>query len=194
MDSELHGYELRRAVEERMSHVAKIAPGTIYYTLKKLEKNGWVTHRAEREGNRPERQVYEITDEGRERFREMLAVAVRSDERPYYQFDVALYFYPHVDRDALLDAVREKLEHVDQFTRQLEQLANAYPGKWPFHLEALRTKGRLLSSAMEDWYRFLEDGLEKRLGKRGPRGGQKKSARKKTSRTSGGARRKEAQT
>jgi DNA-binding PadR family transcriptional regulator len=181
-DGPLHGYELKKLVEERMSQVAHIAPGTLYYTLKKLEKQSLIGHAREREGNRPERQVYSITDDGRARFTELLREAVHTDERPAWTFDAALYFYEHIDKADLLVAIEEKLDHIADFHRQLESLSTAYPGRWPFPLEALKKKGALLSDALEDWYRFLHAGVKKRQRARPTSAARKKAPAKKTSR------------
>ena len=53
-----HGYELKNVVDERLRYFAEITSGTVYYTLKKLEKLGYVTRSHERDGDRPERNVF----------------------------------------------------------------------------------------------------------------------------------------
>lgn len=178
MERPLHGYEIRQIVDERMSHVASIPPGTIYYTLKKLERRGLVQHAPERAGNRPERRVYSITPEGRRVFRELLRESLFVEQRPFYRFDAALYFFEHIEEGELEPAIRQKLEGVERFNRQIEALDSAYPGRWPFHLEALREKARLFSEATERWYRHLERGLKARRRRRD------KKAKKRASRAS----------
>jgi DNA-binding PadR family transcriptional regulator len=162
----LHGYEIMQIVKEQMSQVAEIAPGTIYYTLKKLEKKAFIESRMEREGNRPERQVYAITKEGKARFDELLKEALFLDERPFYVFDAALYFFQHLKEDDLSDAVEKKRENLARFKQNLDRLESAYPGKWPFHLEMLKEKAYLHSEALDTWYRKLRDGLKRRRRRR----------------------------
>ena len=162
MDRPLHGYEIKQIVADQMSQVAKISPGTIYYTLKKLEKRGLVTRSAERQGNRPERQVFSLTSEGRDVFRRLLRESLVVEERPYFVFDAAVYFYKHIAPGDLEQAIEGKLGHVEDFRRQLGKLEADNPGRWPFHLEALKRKGFIYASALEEWLLYLRRGLEKR--------------------------------
>ena len=161
----LHGYEIKQIIAQRMANIAQVAPGTIYYTLKKLEKRGLITSSSERMGNRPERRVYEITGPGRQELEGLLRASLGIDERPYYLFDVALYFLDHLDPADLLDAVAVKLERIEGVRRQIESIERDNPGPWPFKFEALRRKGRLLTDAMETWYRYLQAELGKRAAR-----------------------------
>jgi DNA-binding PadR family transcriptional regulator len=166
MDRPLHGYELKSIVEDRLDQVAQITAGTLYYTLKKLEKKQLLERKTEREGNRPERQVYEITDAGRAEFQRLLSEGIGLDERAYYVFDAALYFYEHLDKDELLEAIEKKRDGVARFHQQLAELEELFPGRWPFHLEMLRRKAHLISGALDTWYRELEEGLQKRRARK----------------------------
>ena len=163
MDRELHGYEIKQIVEEHMAQVAEIAPGTIYYTLKKLEKRGLVSHREDQSGNRPTRRVYAITAEGKKIFSDLLREALFVDERPYYVFDAALYFYRHMNKKDLLGAVDQKLAQLEEFRARLAGLQSRYPGRWPFPLEALKKKAELFSQAFEDWFLYLQRGTRRRM-------------------------------
>lgn len=60
------GYDIITAIRERdMERWAKISVSTIYNRLSRLEAKGYIVGRSERDGNRPERITYSITDEGR---------------------------------------------------------------------------------------------------------------------------------
>lgn len=79
----MYPYEITTTLRERGKEDSiRLNFGSLYSIIKSLEKNGLIAEaRAEREGNRPERQVYEITDAGRaeaERWlREILAVPTK---------------------------------------------------------------------------------------------------------------------
>lgn len=49
-------------IEELRHHGYKISPGTLYPMLKSMEKDGWLTSRAEESGSR--RVFYKITSQG----------------------------------------------------------------------------------------------------------------------------------
>jgi len=63
----MHGHALRLlAEEEHVSEWADVTPSAIYGAIKRLAAEDLIDAlRVEREGNYPERQVYEITDAGR---------------------------------------------------------------------------------------------------------------------------------
>ena len=55
-----HGYELKRIVDEKISTFAPISAGSIYYTLKGLEKGGLVSMTRKRRGKYPEKEKREV--------------------------------------------------------------------------------------------------------------------------------------
>jgi DNA-binding PadR family transcriptional regulator len=59
-DQPRHGYDIIRALEERMRGFYRPSPGSVYPTLQMLEDLGYVTS-SQQEGKK----VYSITDEGR---------------------------------------------------------------------------------------------------------------------------------
>lgn len=65
---ELHGHQLRLLAEQEHVHLwTDFSVGALYGALKRLASEGLLTEvRTEREGSYPERQVYAITDAGRE--------------------------------------------------------------------------------------------------------------------------------
>jgi len=66
-EQDCSGYDIITLIRRReLDRWAKISTSTIYNRLIRLEKNGAILGRAEREGNRPERTTYSITDKGRE--------------------------------------------------------------------------------------------------------------------------------
>lgn len=66
-EHERSGYDIITEVRVReLDRWAKISTSTIYNRLITLEKNECIVGHAERDGNRPERMVFNITDKGRE--------------------------------------------------------------------------------------------------------------------------------
>jgi DNA-binding PadR family transcriptional regulator len=63
----LHGHQIRQQAQTDRTEVwADVQPGSLYGALKRLAAEGLIHEvRTERQGNRPERTVYEITDQGR---------------------------------------------------------------------------------------------------------------------------------
>ncbi len=62
----VHGYEIRRILQEGISTFWPVNLAGIYPSLRKLEEEGLVTHSTESSGDgRPDRKVFEITEAGR---------------------------------------------------------------------------------------------------------------------------------
>ncbi|MQY13457.1 hypothetical protein SRB5_36050 [Streptomyces sp. RB5] len=59
-----HGYELKRAFDERFGHDRPLAYGQVYATMARLLKNGSVEVDAVESGEGPERKRYAVTDAG----------------------------------------------------------------------------------------------------------------------------------
>ena len=70
LEKERSGYDIISEVRSReLDRWANLSTSTIYNRLATLEKHGNIEGRSEREGNRPERVVYSITEKGRETLR-----------------------------------------------------------------------------------------------------------------------------
>lgn len=72
MDGKMHAYRLNEYVKHAMSFYTDLKKSTAYYILEQLEKDGYVTYEMEREGKRPERRIYEITEQGKSYFLKLL--------------------------------------------------------------------------------------------------------------------------
>ena len=59
------GYDLRKLVQERLSHFWNESLGHLYPILKRLNAKRWVTKRIRRATRHPARHEYELTAEGR---------------------------------------------------------------------------------------------------------------------------------
>lgn len=166
MERPLHGYEIKQLIAAQMASIAKVSPGTIYYTLKKLDKKGLITSSSERNGNRPERRVFSLTDAGRATFAELLSESLTVDERPYDIFDVSLFFAKHIDLEELLVAVERKLQGVHDLKELIVNLERDNPGRWPFNLDVIRRKGHILTDAYAQWFIDLRDTVKNRIARR----------------------------
>ena len=69
-EKERSGYDIITEIRVReLDRWAKISTSTVYNRLTTLQNNGSILGRAEKDGNRPERVMYSITDKGKETLR-----------------------------------------------------------------------------------------------------------------------------
>lgn len=114
-----HGYDLARhfADGQPLGDVLRLEPGMLYHHLKKLAKTGWLSSTVEPQGARPPRQVYRITDAGRDELQRWLREPVARTREIRLEFLVKLYFARRTDRalaDRLIAEQRETFERLEE--------------------------------------------------------------------------------
>ena len=88
----MHGHMVRNLAEKmKVPLWTDISVGAVYGAMKRLAAEGLLREqRSEREGNRPTRQIYEITDEGRRVLDELRREGLREVQLKPDPFDLAL--------------------------------------------------------------------------------------------------------
>ena len=88
----MHPYELGRTLREHDDERSiKFNPGSLYMVVQQLARAGFLVEQGtSREGQRPERTVYAITDAGRDEQRDWLRELVEVPEHEYPHFVAAL--------------------------------------------------------------------------------------------------------
>jgi DNA-binding PadR family transcriptional regulator len=72
-DEPAHGYEIKRALEQRFGNViAPLNAGQVYMTLQRLQRDELVADDAVAQRGRPDKRVYRLTAAGREALAEWL--------------------------------------------------------------------------------------------------------------------------
>jgi DNA-binding PadR family transcriptional regulator len=127
----MHPYEVGTVLRQRAKHESvKLNYGSLYGVVDSLERRGLITpHETVREGRRPERTVYEITDAGRIEMTDWLTDLLTTPTKEYPQFEAALCFLPALAPDDAVahlrmraQALRVELAHA-QATRELVEKA-----------------------------------------------------------------------
>ncbi|QCQ93741.1 PadR family transcriptional regulator [Rhodococcus sp. SGAir0479] len=88
----MHPYEMFQLLgARRRDRVVKVRPGSLYHAVERLERDGLVVvSGTDRQGNRPERTTYEITDTGRAAVREWVTDTVPAPTPEYPRFTLGL--------------------------------------------------------------------------------------------------------
>jgi DNA-binding PadR family transcriptional regulator len=88
----LHGYQLKADIEREASDFAKIKLPNLYYHLASMREKGWIEAEREKEGNRPEKDVYSVTAEGKAQYEELLHRCLMEPVDWDFPLDGALFF------------------------------------------------------------------------------------------------------
>jgi len=129
LGEKMHGYQLNMYLKHALGFCTDLKKSTAYYTLEKLENDGYVRKEVEREGRRPERRVYEITEKGKSHFFDLLRSHLSEFTRTYYGDDVGIAFMDQittVEARLLLAQKREKVQAVLREFRELPE----HGGNW----------------------------------------------------------------
>ena len=111
----MHGHRLR--LEAKRKHVplwTDIPVGAVYGAMKRLAAEALLRETGrEQHGNRPTRQVYEITDAGRDVLAELRRMGLEEIWFRYDPFDLALTRCDPDALDVLPEILRTRLEHLE---------------------------------------------------------------------------------
>ena len=126
----MHGHRLRLEAERKhMPLWTDISVGAVYGATKRLADEGLLREAGqEREGNRPTRQLYEITDEGRQALAELRRAGLTEAWFKYDPFDLALTRSDPTELDALPTLLSERLRRAEQMLEDRRRITdNAQP-------------------------------------------------------------------
>jgi DNA-binding PadR family transcriptional regulator len=108
----MHPYEVAQTLRERAKQESvRLNYGSLYAVVESLEKRGLIKATGTvREGKRPERTVYEITDTGSREMVDWLTELIGVPVKEYPQFMAGLSFISALDPDDALRALRERAD------------------------------------------------------------------------------------
>lgn len=119
----MHPYEMAATMRERGKEFSiKLNYGSLYTVVDNLAKHGLIeAGEARREGRRPERTVYRLTDPGRAELDDWMSELLAAPVKEYPQFEAALSLMPVLHPDKVLTLFRQRL---GALTEQLQQAEN----------------------------------------------------------------------
>jgi len=107
----MHPYEISSTLRSRgKEHSIKLNYGALYSVVAALEKHGLIEHQETvREGRRPERTVYAITEEGVAEFQDWLAELLSSPVREYTSLEAALSLFAGLPPEEVVRLLGERV-------------------------------------------------------------------------------------
>ncbi len=141
-EGKTHGYRLNEYVNHAMGLYTDIKKSKVYYTLGKLEKDGYVEHETEREGKRPERRVYQITKKGNALFLQLLRDNLGEFTRAHFNDDIGIAFMDQLSTQETRELLEKKQGVIQSTLKQFKEVPD-HGGNWRYvinhnivHLEA----------------------------------------------------------
>jgi DNA-binding PadR family transcriptional regulator len=108
----MHPYEVAQTLRTRAKHESiRLNYGSLYAVVEGLEKRGLIRERETvREGRRPERTVYEITEAGTREFVAWLSDLIARPVKEYTNFEAALSLLPGLPPEDAVSLLKERCE------------------------------------------------------------------------------------
>jgi len=161
MDQPMHGYELHQKIqEEGIDRWFSLSLPGIYYSLGKLRDRGSAVEMQHPRSSGATRATYRVTEQGRETFFAALEMEAASQERPYLDYDLVVYFLnklPIARAEAMLE---QRQLYLEAWEGELQnRLAEAEAEDVPLLRRALLEHARLYARMEQDWTDCLLRGI-----------------------------------
>ncbi len=142
-----HTYEMHRMMIDTHKDFVTGLPRSMYHAVEKLQRDGLIDAvETRRDGPRPERTVYALTDAGRASLRERVGKLLRTPDADSTSFVAALSFVgcipvPHA-REALGERAAELQRAADAEAAALDEVGRTVPRLLLIELEYQLSKDR----------------------------------------------------
>jgi len=122
----MHPYELGRTLRDNGdARSIKFNHGSLYMVVQQLARAGFITEReTSREGQRPERTVYALTDEGRAELRDWLRELVGEPQHEYPSFVAALSLIAALPPGEAVPLLRQRLVALGEQRAEIRQIVD----------------------------------------------------------------------
>jgi DNA-binding PadR family transcriptional regulator len=116
----MHPYEIAATMRERHMHESiKLNYGSLYTVVDTLQRRKLIEPlETSRDGRRPERTVYDLTDAGRAEFGRWLRELVSEPVKEYPQFAAGISLMGRLPVTEIADLLEERLERLEAQTRE----------------------------------------------------------------------------
>jgi DNA-binding PadR family transcriptional regulator len=122
LERPMHPYEISTTLRQRGKEDSiKLNYGSLYSVVESLQKHALITPReTSREGRRPERTVYEITESGTAEFEDWLAELLSTPVREFTSLEAGLSLMPGLPPDGVARLLAKRAERLRVELRTLD--------------------------------------------------------------------------
>jgi DNA-binding PadR family transcriptional regulator len=156
----MHPYEMASTMRDRHHDMfIRLNFGTLYHTVDVLERDGWIVPtEKEKEGRRPERTIYTLTEAGREVLLRWLSELLARPMREYPHFAAGLMFMHHLGADQAAGNLRERTASLDASISKLEHILSELRARGLTRLSLIEVEHKIaMLEAERNWVRKLEN-------------------------------------
>jgi DNA-binding PadR family transcriptional regulator len=164
----MHPYELSRTLRNNGdARSIKFNHGSLYMVVQQLARAGFVAEReTSREGQRPERTVYELTGAGRDELRDWLRELVGVPQHEYPHFVAALSLIAALPPDEVVELLGARLRRLAEARAEIRALVDDALAQdvHPLFLVEEEYRLALLAAEVEFVERFVDRITDRKTG------------------------------
>jgi DNA-binding PadR family transcriptional regulator len=163
----MHPYEMSTTLRHRSKEDSiRLNYGSLYAVVESLRKKGLIeAGETTREGNRPERTTYTLTETGEQAMRDWLGEMLRDPQPQFTDFEAALSLMGALPPELVADALRQRLEALAKETARHQGLRAMMPAGFPEIFTIEGDYAQHLREAETEFVRSLLDKISSgRLG------------------------------
>jgi DNA-binding PadR family transcriptional regulator len=118
----MHPYEMQRLIRQwHKDEFLDLKRGSLYHAIERLRRQGWIDPvETTREGRRPERTTYRLTEAGEQEMLRWLQEMLARPTREPTQFFAALSFLPHLTPEAVQTQLQERVVLLEKEIESLD--------------------------------------------------------------------------
>lgn len=154
----MHPYELAATMRERHhDEFIRLNFGSLYHTVDSLERYGWVVPaEKEKEGNRPERTIYRLTDSGRKVLLQVVSEIIAQPRREYPHFAAGLMFMHQLDAATAAHVLEQRAEALQEVITKLSHILDEVLAGGHTRLALIELEHKIaMIGAERDWVRKI---------------------------------------
>jgi DNA-binding PadR family transcriptional regulator len=155
----MHPYELASTMRGRHhDEFIRLNFGSLYHTVDTLERAGWIVPiEREKEGRRPERTIYRLTESGRELLVREVGEILARPRRDYPHFAAGLMFMHHLDAPTAAHQLRLRAEALDASVEKLSRIMGELRADGVTRLALVELEHKIaMLGAEREWVRDLQ--------------------------------------
>lgn len=123
LSHDMHGYQINEMLQQNPGTPISLKKSNAYRLLGDMEQEGWVTYEVEQEGNRPQRRVYSVTEDGEKAFYRLLRMNLSAHASPEFPSCVGLDFIYKLPLEETVSLLENRLKLVKEKFQQLDDIS-----------------------------------------------------------------------
>jgi DNA-binding PadR family transcriptional regulator len=154
----MHPYELAATMRARhYDEFVRLNFGSLYHTVDSLERDGWIVPvEKEKEGGRPERTVYRLTDSGLDVLIRVVSEIVAQPRREFQHFSAGLMFMHHLEASTAAGLLEQRAQALQAVITKLSRIHDEVLASGHRRLAIVELEHKIaLIHAERDWVRQI---------------------------------------